>query len=569
MRLINTRTLQLEEFIEDETQLKYAILSHRWEEEELRFQDFAEGWREPRGKGYRKMVACCRQAAQDGYDYIWVDTCCIDKTSSAELGEAINSMYLWYQHAGICYVYLSDFSSSSSDQDVKGSFPESKWFTRGWTLQELIAPKQVVFFDYQWNKFGDKQLLAETIEDITKIDRSVLNGTADLREFSVAQKMSWAASRITTRIEDMAYCLLGIFEVNMPTLYGEREKAFRRLQEEIIKTNDDYTIFSWTGVGPGPSGLLALSPAAFKDCTAIRTIDDHQFWESMHVDLLEMRSGFVRQPFSMTNCGLSATLRLTPWDMYTYLVWLPCVTKEVTYVSIFLRKLEGKDQYIRVKRQEIDVLHYSLEWLGSLRFQYVPLFVEQLFLRGKIGRISDPSTLQYGFMVDGCEDCSELTGRPSITPIKDSNFRMFTLKPGQCGTVCLLDVSSLLTGINLVQLGFDWDFNPVCFLIASNIKPRIISSNDQPVEYCHSNGSTWTGSCLGNSAWSRLDKTTRRKSPYAHTVQRMDGVSWLYAVKATSNLLFEGNFTFGCHLVKRHAFSSGSHWEFLLQKYKE
>lgn len=235
----------------------YAILSHTWgpPNEEVTYQDFLDG----KGKekiGYRKLIRCGQQAAQDGFQYFWVDTCCIDKTSSAELSEAINSMYSWYQLADVCYAYLADIGP-------KDSFTTSKWFTRGWTLQELLAPEEMIFFDEKWFLLGTRAGLREQIFQRTQIPVNVLSQAEPLEHFSAAQRMSWAAERKTTRIEDIAYCLLGIFNINMPLIYGEGENAFIRLQEEILKISDDHSIFAWRSTDDR-GGCLATSPASFR-----------------------------------------------------------------------------------------------------------------------------------------------------------------------------------------------------------------------------------------------------------------------------------------------------------------
>ncbi|KAH7083876.1 hypothetical protein FB567DRAFT_425731, partial [Paraphoma chrysanthemicola] len=169
------------------------------------------------------------------------DWCCIDKSSSSELSESINSMFQWYQNAEVCYVYLADLAT---DSDVSRN-SLCRWFTRGWTLQELVAPKVVKFYDYKWNAIGTKVGLAHVISSSTSIPSHLLLGRSALSDSSIATRMSWAAQRQTTRLEDLAYCLLGIFEVNMPLIYGEDLRAFRRLQEELIKRNNDLTVFAW------------------------------------------------------------------------------------------------------------------------------------------------------------------------------------------------------------------------------------------------------------------------------------------------------------------------------------
>ncbi|KIK16650.1 hypothetical protein PISMIDRAFT_112945, partial [Pisolithus microcarpus 441] len=242
--------------LDDET-TSYAILSHRWGvevsyDEMTGLLKMEEGKREEvrQRHGYQKIIKSCEQATKDGYEWLWIDTCCIDKRSSAELSEAINSMYRWYENAQVCYVYLNDVLKSAfpTKQD-KSKFDQSngwpEWFVRGWTLQELIAPKQVEFFNKDWVSIGNKRRLASMLEDITRIPRDVLTGGLAAKRLSVAQIMSWAAHRKTTRLEDRAYSLMGLFGVNMPMLYGEGRKAFRRLQLEIIRELSDHSMFAW------------------------------------------------------------------------------------------------------------------------------------------------------------------------------------------------------------------------------------------------------------------------------------------------------------------------------------
>jgi hypothetical protein len=249
---------------------KYAILSHTWGEEEFLFTDVTNGT--GKGKiGLTKVIKCCEQAVKQGYDWVWVDTCCIDKSSSAELTESINSMYYWYKTASVCYAYLEDVPGGKSQDQFTRAFGSSRWFKRGWTLQELIAPRNVEFYAADWSFLGIKLALKELVSTITTIDIGVLRG-AEPATCNVAQRMSWASSRDTTRIEDKAYCLLGLFNVNMPLLYGEKEKAFMRLQEEVLKTTEDYTLFAWhdhatfgalSSISSVYDTVLAHSPASF------------------------------------------------------------------------------------------------------------------------------------------------------------------------------------------------------------------------------------------------------------------------------------------------------------------
>ncbi|RYP03115.1 hypothetical protein DL765_010598 [Monosporascus sp. GIB2] len=220
---------------------RYAILSHTWgaDDEELTFKDLVGGTGKNKA-GYRKIRFCGKQAAHDGLQFFWVDTCCIDKSSSAELSEAINSMFRWYHNAAKCYVYLSDVSvggsvesDPSSQRTWKPDFQRSRWFTRGWTLQELLAPISVEFFSVEGERLGDRISLLQEIHDTTGISIQALQGCS-LSQFSVEERMSWAERRKTKREEDATYSLLGIFDVHMPLIYGEGpKKAFVRLQKEI------------------------------------------------------------------------------------------------------------------------------------------------------------------------------------------------------------------------------------------------------------------------------------------------------------------------------------------------
>ncbi|KAF7537222.1 hypothetical protein G7054_g3866 [Neopestalotiopsis clavispora] len=213
----------------------YAILSHTWDAEEVTFQDMTE--QKGRNKaGYNKILFCSRQAKRDGLAYFWVDTCCIDKSSSAELTEAINSMFQWYRNAVHCYAFLSDVSTraESGDTGWRPQFVGSRWFTRGWTLQELLAPPSVGFFSKEGDDLGNRESLQNVIQSITRINMSALCGEKTLDFFSVLERMAWSQGRQTTRAEDAAYCLLGIFNVSIAVIYGEgAENASFRLRKAI------------------------------------------------------------------------------------------------------------------------------------------------------------------------------------------------------------------------------------------------------------------------------------------------------------------------------------------------
>ncbi|KAK1832977.1 heterokaryon incompatibility protein-domain-containing protein [Podospora conica] len=300
MWLINTATLSLEYFLSEQAP-PYAILSHTWGDGEVSLAEFQRLDDQTKAKpGFEKIEKTCELAKADGITHVWIDTCCIDKTSSAELSEAINSMYSYYSNAKVCFAYLSDwdpdigwqdlipiFREKTTDSKSSGSESESesesefesgiplRWFTRGWTLQELIAPSDIRFFDSTWSFRGTKteDHVLRHVSRITGIDRAVLSdGSEDrLHSTCLAQRMSWASSRTTTRTEDIAYCLLGIFQINMPLLYGEGDRAFIRLQEEIIKKTTDLSILAWfhspnKDMGTG-SEILSSHPRQFRGHT--------------------------------------------------------------------------------------------------------------------------------------------------------------------------------------------------------------------------------------------------------------------------------------------------------------
>lgn len=310
MRLINTRTFDLCEFIDDEIPERYAILSHRWGNEEVTFQDWQVLSVAKAKKGFAKIDMACKQAQKHGLDYLWVDTNCIDKASSTELSEAVNSMFRWYQRSTVCYAYLSDVESSPGGFDMTNKedvqeFSASEWFKRGWTLQELLAPVTLIFYSRGWSEIAPRSTMADLICETTRIDTVYLHGDEMFKNASIAQKMSWVSRRETKRIEDMAYCMLGIFDVNLPLLYGEGRKSFIRLQEEIIRTANDQSIFCWTWTDLVPAewvSLLAPCPQAFQYSEGFINVDSKIF---------------NRTAFKVTNSGLSITLPVVrAWSYY-------------------------------------------------------------------------------------------------------------------------------------------------------------------------------------------------------------------------------------------------------------
>ncbi|KAJ9129985.1 HET-domain-containing protein [Coniochaeta hoffmannii] len=235
MRLFHARSLKFQDFNESSLP-PYAILSHTWDApEEVTLQDMTSPYL-PSKKGYAKITETCRLALGHSLEYVWIDTCCIDKTSSAELTESINSMFRWYQKAR--------------------------------TLQEMLAPLDLQFYNSRWALIGTKEELGKELSKITRIPIEAITAARSLRSFSAAARMSWASERVTTREEDIAYCLLGLFDVHMPLVYGEGNKAFYRLQEEIIKKTFDPSLFAWQPDDETAQtylSVLATSPADFRN----------------------------------------------------------------------------------------------------------------------------------------------------------------------------------------------------------------------------------------------------------------------------------------------------------------
>jgi len=341
MRLLHTNNYKLEKFEGNKIPL-YAILSHRWGDNEITFQDI-DHIEHGEGAGYEKVRKTCSIVKAHGFDYVWIDTCCIDKTSSAELSEAINSMYLWYQESGLCYAYLADVPSSAVDRQtrtISPKFSESKWFNRGWTLQELIAPSMVIFLDQEWQEIGTKSSLQSIISEITGIPDTILQ-RADLESASVAQRMSWASKRETARVEDLAYCLMGIFGINMPLLYGEGERAFTRLQEELMKVSDDHSLFAWKS-SEEYGGLLATSPAAFFNSGKIIPFNP---------------SGTLSGAITVNNKGIHLKLHFRTIFKDVGLAILPCKENE-REVAIYLRTMsETKEYFTRILSDRLELLN--------------------------------------------------------------------------------------------------------------------------------------------------------------------------------------------------------------------
>ncbi|THU94492.1 HET-domain-containing protein [Dendrothele bispora CBS 962.96] len=344
MRLLNTGTFKVKEFFNDLP--RYVILSHTWEDEEVTFQDIQD-LEVAKGKaGWSKVEMACLYARKHKFKWIWIDSCCINKESSAELSEAINSMYQYYLDAAVCYVFLSDVRKNENPREVGSTFRRSRWFSRGWTLQELLAPTYVVFLDNSWEEIGTKCSLFDAISAITTIPAGVITG-GNIDRYSIAQKMSWAACRQTTRPEDQAYCLMGLFGVNMSPIYGEGgAKAFMRLQQEIIKISDDRSIFAWIASSEEeePRGLLARSPYEFRASGEV---------QSSESDIPGSKSSF-----SFNNNGLHIHIPLVPSESHSedglFLASLQCRSqRDGSYISLYLQQTASDGRYVRCRASEL------------------------------------------------------------------------------------------------------------------------------------------------------------------------------------------------------------------------
>ncbi|KAJ4364901.1 hypothetical protein N0V95_000547 [Ascochyta clinopodiicola] len=417
MRLIDVRTIELRWFNDNDIP-EYAILSHTWGADEVSYQElvwinrikaFSASYDTPsssvaslssqddqsslmlaametmlrtstsfatnvsgvkeddllKRRGYAKIVNAAREAKSLGSKYIWIDTCCIDKSSSAELQEAINSMYRWYRDAEVCIVYLEDVwppkvksgEYRTASDVAKHAFETSRWTKRGWTLQELLAPAVCRFHFRDWQLLGEKVEFLQELSQATGIPIYVLEERRSVSEVSVAERMSWAAHRLTTRVEDLAYCLLGLFDIQMPLLYGEGNKAFVRLQEEILKTTDDYSLFAWRALDCAPStyrGLLARSPLEFRDCQSFEREDSISMF-----------------PVNPTPIGLHIQLEFLshPHDRTRVLALVRASNSLNQRLAISLKCLDGLAQYARV---DAGVLTPIDDWpTGQLQTVYV------------------------------------------------------------------------------------------------------------------------------------------------------------------------------------------------------
>ena len=441
------------EWCNDET-TTYAILSHRWiekegEDQEVSYEDMAnlpkadgEERDEIRQRpGYQKIIDSCEKAKKDGYERLWVDTCCIDKRSSAELSEAINSMYRWYANSKVCYAQLHDVSEPSfptERNEAKYSdngWPE--WFSRGWTLQELIAPSVVQFFNEDWFYLGDKKSLANCLSVITRVPQHILEDGLPAERPCVAQIMSWAADRRTTREEDRAYSLLGLLDVNMPMLYGEGKRAFQRLQLEIIRTSNDQSIFAWDPEGKTPriGSILADDPNFFRDCDDMETmeLDDFtdyyrgRFTEEELCSIREERLGF----FLVTNRGIQIGLPLSPYpgSRSVFTAMLTCRSpRRLGYMPVTIHLAQWKSNYHRYS----PLPNQSPFLSEALQFKQVYLRYQDTLHHDVSFTFDDRTVTKNGFTCSGTYPSEPAGNDFTLTSTDPLFIRVYADTQAQC-----------------------------------------------------------------------------------------------------------------------------------------
>ena len=394
----------------DDEATDYAILSHRWTEQEVDYDEMhglPRMVQDERDKirqrlGYQKILDSCEQAKKDKYEWLWIDTCCIDKRSSAELSEAINSMYRWYENSRVCYAYLHDladesFPTASNNQRHPHTNGWPEWFSRGWTLQEMIAPRDVQFFNRKWQPIGDKTGLAPILANITRVPVHILTDGLPSNRPCVAQIMSWAANRKTTRVEDWAYSLLGLLDVNMPMLYGEGKKAFHRLQLEIIRTSDDQSIFAWDYKREKgrTRSILADDPSCFGDCSEMERMSLAEVMENLEEDIEEGPSIDEDQygVFPITNRGIQIwlLLRRLPADSGSvFEARLPCRSSP-SGPPVTIKLASWKYKYYR----HFTPLQYGFPLKKTLQFKNICLTYQDL--RDVTFQIDDSAMTKNGF----------------------------------------------------------------------------------------------------------------------------------------------------------------------------
>lgn len=511
MRFLNTTSLKFHEVSDLELhKLKngYSILSHRWTfgDDEIAYVDVLSMNSDVKAKdGYAKFTGACALAKKLGFDLLWIDTCCINKTDAVEMGEAINSMYRWYSMAKVCIAYLQDVTFSAQ-------IKESEWFNRGWTLQELIAPKTVRFYDRNWNHLGDKVSLSNVLVNRTGIPTDVLKNTRPPQAYSVAQRMSWAAKRTTKRLEDRAYSLMGLFDVTMPMIYGERERAFIRLQEQIISKSTDESIFVWDldlledstrDAKHVYCGLLATSPACFARCGDVISIG---------------RS----RGFRINQFGLSISLPATLYALGTYQAPLN-VTKAKTagQCAILLAKLPDGNSFARTSSPSGE----SILMTESLAVKWMEFSVT-------LEPMETPLHLYPGFWLRklGIHD-SHITAYKILERRYTNEDDRLMLPDGEVGTAGIIRLSlqdgGQPAGFGWIKLGFDSACHPICFMTFPDLDDddpdtRTMPADAEKLLAIQRGSANRLQHPIFNNDWTHASSRTISELPYHSYDSRMD-----------------------------------------------
>lgn len=469
MRLINVSTLALEEYISIPPTLNYACLSHRWSDEEVSFQEWRTGTPSLTARaGFRKVVAACQIVSDLGYTHLWADTCCIDKSNSTELSEAINSMWDWYRGCRLCVAFLADVDAeivhdtngrTGNEQWSYRSFCDSEWFQRAWTLQELLAPRNIIFYAYDWSVLGEKLELLDEIEEATSIGRKVLQNRSEIEKCSVAQRLSWAAPRRATRIEDNAYSLLGLFNVNIPLLYGEGPRAFYRLQHAILAQRLDISILAWNHLVDEPVlsdselrdlPVLAPEPTYFAQCRNV---------ERLNQTLWEMS---LFTTFSISDISVQLELNLIPWKMNVFLADVAWDKTTSAACAIGLRRVGKSDLMTRCAVYG-NAKRHTLHGLKDMRRRKVSLLLCEH---------TQPAISYNGLRIPKAPDLLMFSGPERNIWFDGSceqgdNVVDVLMGTGErsYGTIaCILiknyDTQYVLT----ILLGYDPDYSPMCLI---------------------------------------------------------------------------------------------------------
>jgi hypothetical protein len=390
---------------------EYAILSHTWAQDnskEVTYAEVINGTGQEK-EGFKKIRFCGEQASRDGLQYFWVDTCCIDKDNGAELSHSINSMFRWYRRAFKCYVYLSDVSTSkqeASDQLSEHTwelgFRKSRWFTRGWTLQELLAPTSVEFFSREGKRLGNKKTLETRIYDLTNIPASVLQGKS-LSQISIDERMRWIEHRETGQEEDKAYSLLGIFGVTMFPIYGEGVvKAFDRLWDKLHEMQKCMQDLRLTDPRDDKERIEATKGGLLEDSYrwVIETSDFQQWRTSQHDRLLWIK-GDPGKGKTMLLCGIANELQKAAKSVILSYFFCQATDSRINHATAVIRGLI----YLLADQQPSLTSHVQKSYneAGKALFEDANSWVAVTKIFSSI--LQDPNLDDIYLIVDALDEC--------------------------------------------------------------------------------------------------------------------------------------------------------------------